>query len=135
MIVARYFYRLRYASPKGGMKTAWGKPTIALIILMVNKSVCCYLRGLVLVCILSLGVERGLGQTSNFDEQAKALLSQMTLDEKIGQMTQTDFDALKDKADVQKYYLGSVLSGGGHAPKEIDAKGWLKACDEFRHGR
>lgn len=56
----------------------------------------------------------------------------MTLDEKIGQMTQTDLEALKDKSNVQKYYLGSVLSGGGHAPPESDAKGWLKACNEFQ---
>jgi beta-glucosidase len=71
-------------------------------------------------------------QPSPFDPQVGALLAQMTLDEKIGQMTQTDYEALKDKSDVQKYYLGSVLSGGGHAPPEKDAKGWLKACDEFR---
>jgi hypothetical protein len=44
--------------------------------------------------------------------QAEKLLSQMSLDEKIGQMTQADMLALKDKADVQKYFLGSVLSGG-----------------------
>lgn len=42
-----------------------------------------------------------------FSEQnakADALLAQMTLDEKIGQMTQVDSSALKDKADVQKYF-------------------------------
>ena len=132
MIVARYSFKLPFASLKRGMKTVRRKPTMPLIILMVNKSVCCYLRGLVLISLLSLGAGMGLGEPSNFDEQAKALLSQMTLEEKIGQMTQTDFDALKDKADVQKYYLGSVLSGGGHAPQENDAKGWLKACDEFQ---
>ena len=56
----------------------------------------------------------------------------MTLEEKIGQMTQADSQALKDKADIQKYFLGSVLSGGGHGPAELDAKGWLKSCDEFK---
>jgi beta-glucosidase len=71
-------------------------------------------------------------QPANYDQQVKALLEQMTLDEKIGQMTQTDLEALKDKSNVQKYYLGSVLSGGGHAPPESDAKGWLKACNEFQ---
>ncbi|HEV7927878.1 MAG TPA: glycoside hydrolase family 3 N-terminal domain-containing protein [Verrucomicrobiae bacterium] len=69
---------------------------------------------------------------SNYDPQVAALLAQMTLDEKIGQMTQADSEALKDKSGVQKYFLGSVLSGGGHAPAENDAKGWLKSCDEFR---
>ena len=48
--------------------------------------------------------------------KADALLAQMTLDEKIGQMVQVDSAALKDKADVQKYFLGSVLSGGDSDP-------------------
>jgi beta-glucosidase len=47
-------------------------------------------------------------------------------------MTQTDSEALQDKSDVQTYFLGSVLSGGGHGPSEIDAKGWSKSCEEFR---
>lgn len=70
--------------------------------------------------------------SSQYDRQVDALLAQMTLDEKIGQMTQADFEALKNKSDVQKYFLGSVLSGGGKSPAENDPKGWLKSCDEFR---
>jgi beta-glucosidase len=70
--------------------------------------------------------------SSKIDAQATALLEQMTLEEKIGQMTQADCEALKDKSDVQKYFLGSVLSGGGHSPAEFDAKGWLKSCAEFK---
>ena len=66
------------------------------------------------------------------EAQAKAMLAQMTLDEKVGQMTQTDLLALKDKSDVQRYFLGSVLSGGGHAPARPDIKSWLKACNELR---
>jgi beta-glucosidase len=91
------------------------------------------LSGLLLAVCFSLW-SAGLSaeQPSNYDRQVEALLARMTLDEKIGQMTQTDLDALKDKSDVQKYFLGSVLSGGGHAPPETDAKGWLKSCDEFR---
>ena len=77
-------------------------------------------------------VKAAAQQPSNVDRQVQALLAQMTLDEKIGQMTQADSEALKDKADVQKYFLGSVLSGGGHSPAENDAQGWLKSCDEFR---
>ncbi len=72
------------------------------------------------------------GSPSDIDSRVAALLAQMTLEEKIGQMTQADSAALKDKSDVQKYFLGSVLSGGGHGPAEFDAKGWLKSCDEFR---
>ena len=54
---------------------------------------------------------------SSFDPQVKALLAQMTLDEKIGQMTQPDQDALKDPADIEKYFVGSLLSGGRFRPQ------------------
>jgi beta-glucosidase len=76
--------------------------------------------------------ESPISHPQNYDGQVKALLAQMTLDEKVGQMTQADSEALKDRSDVQKYFLGSVLSGGGHSPAENDAKGWSKSCDEFR---
>ena len=55
---------------------------------------------------------------TSFDEPARALLAQMTLDEKVGQMTQADHEFIKDSSDVQKYFLGSVLSGGNSDPKE-----------------
>src|SRR5437870_4960948 len=43
-------------------------------------------------------------------------LSKMTLDEKIGQMTQAHKDALTTDADIATYFLGSLLSGGGEGP-------------------
>lgn len=53
---------------------------------------------------------------SQFDAPAKKLLAKMTLDEKIGQMTQADSAGLKDPADIKTYHLGSVLSGGNSDP-------------------
>ncbi len=71
---------------------------------------------------------------SEQDEKADAVLAQMTLDEKIGQMVQVDSAALKDKADVQKYFLGSVLSGGGSDPAAGNtAQAWLKFVTEFQN--
>src|SRR5690242_16768335 len=55
---------------------------------------------------------------SSFDPQVKALLAQMTLDEKIGQMTQPDQEYIKDLSDIETYFIGSVLSGGSSDPKE-----------------
>src|ERR1039457_320893 len=70
---------------------------------------------------------------SEQNEKAGALLAQMTLDEKIGQMVQVDSSALKDKADVQKYFLGSVLSGGSSDPAAGNtAQDWLKFVDGFQ---
>ena len=48
----------------------------------------------------------------------KDILGRMTLDEKIGQMTQGELNNIKDENDIEKYFLGSVLSGGGADPKE-----------------
>ena len=63
---------------------------------------------------------------------ADALLAKMTLDEKIGQMVQVDMLALKDKSDVKKYFIGSVLSGGGSDPADNRPETWLQAVTEFR---
>jgi len=69
---------------------------------------------------------------SEHEKQVDALLAQMTLDEKIGQMVQVDSGALKNKADVQKYFLGSVLSGGGSDPSAGNtAQDWLNFVTEF----
>jgi len=56
----------------------------------------------------------------------------MTLDEKVGQMTQVDMNALQDKEDVRKFALGSMLSGGNSAPADNTAKAWAKAYDEYQ---
>src|SRR5213592_3168766 len=49
----------------------------------------------------------------SYDAGARELLAKMTLDEKIGQMTQAEQDALQSVEDIEKYFLGSLLSGGG----------------------
>jgi beta-glucosidase len=58
--------------------------------------------------------------------QADDLLARMTLDEKIGQMVQVDFLALKDKGDVKKYFLGSMLNGADSDPSDNSPATWLK---------
>ncbi len=66
---------------------------------------------------------------------ADALLAQMTLDEKIGQMVQVDSDALRGHpADVQTYFLGSVLSGGNADPAGGDNSpaAWVKMVQGFQ---
>jgi beta-glucosidase len=88
-----------------------------------------FLAGLI-ISICPRGVSAQ--QSSNYDSQVTALLAQMTLDEKIGQMTQADSVALANKSDVQRYFIGSVLSGGGHGPADLSAEGWLKSCEQFR---
>lgn len=51
------------------------------------------------------------------------LLNSMTLAEKVGQMTQVDKRAL-EPADVTRWFIGSVLSGGGANPTPNDPANW-----------
>src|SRR5829696_3309787 len=51
------------------------------------------------------------------DANVRALLSRMTLEEKVGQMIQTNSASLKDPSDVEKLFLNSILSGGSSDPK------------------
>ena len=78
------------------------------------------------------GLRPGPKKFSSFDPQANALLAKMTLDEKVGQMTQPDRRYLESDADIAKYYLGSVLSGGGSAPKEGNSlEAWTNMVDRY----
>src|SRR5574344_1238337 len=57
------------------------------------------------------------------EDRVTDLLSRMTLEEKIGQMTQIERGNIQD-GDIGKYYLGSILSGGGSTPSTNTAAGW-----------
>ena len=67
-----------------------------------------------------------LDATKTVDQRVSLLLSQMTLDEKIGQMTQIEIGALqRNPKPVASAFLGSVLSGGDGNPSGAnDAKNW-----------
>jgi len=60
-------------------------------------------------------------------------MSRMTLDEKIGQMTQPDQQFLKDVSDIQKYHVGSLLSGGDSAPQTGNTlQDWTDMVDRYQ---
>jgi len=59
------------------------------------------------------------------------LLSKMTLDEKIGQMTQAERDGVTID-DIRGYFLGSVFSGGGSSPYPNTPEGWADMYDAFQ---
>ena len=60
-----------------------------------------------------------------------SLLKEMTVDEKIGQMTQVDRQFLNDISDISKYGFGSLLSGGGSTPKINEPKAWAEMYDLY----
>ncbi|MFG2041539.1 glycoside hydrolase family 3 N-terminal domain-containing protein [Dactylosporangium sp. NPDC048998] len=61
------------------------------------------------------------------------LMSRMTLDEKLGQMTQAERGSAT-AADVTQYRLGSILSGGGSAPSPNTAASWADMTDGLQRG-
>ncbi|MGC9947160.1 MAG: glycoside hydrolase family 3 N-terminal domain-containing protein [Bryobacteraceae bacterium] len=91
-----------------------------------------------IVCLAGLGClvatsQSGPRKLSSFDPRANALLANMTLDEKVGQMTQPDQLFLKSDSDIAKYFLGSVLSGGDSDPKEGNSlEAWTNLIDRYQ---
>ena len=54
------------------------------------------------------------------------LLGKMTLEEKIGQMTQIDWKLAKNTDDVRKRFIGSVLNGAEQRPDPNTQANWVK---------
>lgn len=68
------------------------------------------------------------------NRRIKDLMGRMTLEEKIGQMTQ--LDRANATAEVMRdFSLGSVLSGGGSVPREqASPQDWINMFNEFQKG-
>ena len=62
--------------------------------------------------------------------RVEALLSRMSLDQKIGQMTQPERMSCSPE-DVTSYHLGSVLSGGGSCPGDNQPSDWVEMNDDY----
>jgi beta-glucosidase len=61
------------------------------------------------------------------------LLSRMSLEEKVGQMTQTErAQVFDDETPITTYGLGSILSGGGSTPTENTPEAWADMVDRFQ---
>ncbi|SVA12953.1 uncharacterized protein METZ01_LOCUS65807 [marine metagenome] len=66
------------------------------------------------------------------NNDVSGLISSMTLEEKIGQMTQVDYRYLQDVTDINKYFLGSILSGGGSTPPTNQPSSWVDLYNRFQ---
>jgi beta-glucosidase len=65
--------------------------------------------------------------------RAELLLARMTLEEKVGQMTQAERGAVAgDPSLITTWRLGSVLSGGGSVPTPNTPEAWADMVDEFQ---
>jgi beta-glucosidase len=70
---------------------------------------------------------------SSYDPQVRELVARMTLDEKVGQMTQPDQMYIKDPADIETYFIGSILNGGDSDPQEGNSlQAWTDMYDRLQ---
>jgi beta-glucosidase len=98
-----------------------------------------FLAGSIAALGAPLYARGALGQTASakrlnsFDGQVRKFLSRLTLAEKVGQMTQVDQMYLHDLDDLEKYHLGSLLSGGDSDPKSgNDFHSWRELYNHFQ---
>ena len=78
---------------------------------------------------------RSRGLVNKADEaRIDKLLARMSVEEKVGQVIQTDIGSIKPE-DLRRYPLGSILAGGGSGPNGDDrasADVWLQLARQFR---
>ncbi|MBI45502.1 MAG: beta-glucosidase [Candidatus Marinimicrobia bacterium] len=67
----------------------------------------------------------------SIDKKVANLLDKMTMDEKIGQMTQVDRRFLNPQ-DIIDFGIGSILSGGGSVPEDNSIEGWANMYDSYQ---
>src|ERR1700761_8779824 len=81
-------------------------------------------------------------QSNNLDKKVDSLIAKMTLEEKVGQMTEVtsdvvstttngvhQIDAAKIKEAISKYHVGSILNVSGHA---YDRKHWYEVISAIQ---
>ena len=67
------------------------------------------------------------------ESRVHSIVAGMTLEQKVGQMTQADVRSITPD-DVRRYYIGSILNGGGAWPAmnmHSSVDDWLKLSDAF----
>ena len=90
----------------------------------------CYLNRIFSKSITLLVAIHLVSCSANND--VSGLISSMTLEEKIGQMTQVDYRYLQNVTDINKYFLGSILSGGGATPPTNQPSSWVDLYNKFQ---
>jgi len=74
-----------------------------------------------------------LKRNDSVEQRVTALINQMTVEEKVGQIIQADIGSVTPD-QVREYHLGSVLNGGNSAPDDNNrttASAWVALADEF----
>lgn len=96
--------------------------------------------GLVGVTLLAVAVAPAAAAVTPYldarrpvEARVSDLLGRMTLEEKVGQMTQAERGAIDaDQSQITSLGLGSVLSGGGSTPANNTPQGWADMVDGYQ---
>lgn len=116
---------------------------VLLLIALLTLSLCCCNYSTIKndttsnKSLISTAVGNTLGQSTIYDnkksieENISAYVSKMSLEEKVGQMMLVEKDYLTAQ-DVKQYFVGSVFSKGGSAPKENNPDGWIKMVKTYK---
>ncbi|AXA92923.1 glycoside hydrolase family 3 N-terminal domain-containing protein [Massilia sp. YMA4] len=78
-------------------------------------------------------IRSAVAPDAQLEARIRAIVAGMTLEQKVGQMTQGEIKTVTPD-DVRKYYLGSVLNGGGSWPqgnKYATPADWLALADAY----
>ncbi|KAB1994733.1 hypothetical protein ES319_D13G117500v1 [Gossypium barbadense] len=102
---------------------------------MARTRITIFFMGLVLWCCLTKAEYMKYKDPKQaVHVRTRDLLDRMTLEEKIGQMVQIERSVAS--ADVMnKYFIGSVLGGGGSAPSpQASPEAWINMINDFQKG-
>jgi beta-glucosidase len=78
-------------------------------------------------------VRSAVGKDAAVEQRVREIVGKMTLAQKVGQITQGEIKTVTPE-DVKRYYLGSVLNGGGSWPnnnKHAKAAEWLALAQRY----
>jgi beta-glucosidase len=78
-------------------------------------------------------IKSAIAPDEKIEARIRAIISGMTLPQKIGQMTQPEIKTITP-AQVKEFYIGSVLNGGGSWPggnKRATIGDWVKLADKY----
>jgi len=91
---------------------------------------------MIVVVIMSLpgrsNAQIYLDSMATVESRVNDLLSQMTLDEKIGQMIQMNYLNLPSMSDIKTYYLGSLLAYADNGPAGRTPQAWADLYDTLQ---
>ena len=68
-------------------------------------------------------------------DNARAVLANMTLEEKVGQMIMVEQGFLRNQNDIETYHIGAMLSGAGSGPRggPNDQRGWTNMIAGYQN--